>query len=155
MTIINRRHQRVLLHQSGIDHFWQMLQEHYAGDSAVRWRKLAMLSLRVNSGWSLEQLGFLFGREKAEIARALNRLRKDLRTRFHVQWRSPASRERQRPESSPGIDTPPVKDNPRTPPLRKGGQGGSRCKSERLERQFDARRHSTSKASRAGKNSGR
>jgi hypothetical protein len=93
MTIINRRYQRVVLHQSGIDHFWQMLQEHYAGDNALRWRRLAMLSLRVNSGWSLEQLGFLFGRDKGEIARALKRLRKELRTRFQVVWRDPARAE--------------------------------------------------------------
>lgn len=99
MTIINRRHQRVILQQSGLDNFWHTLQEHFAGESARRWRELAMLSLRVNSGWSLTQLSFLFGRDKTEISRVLLRLRKELRRRFHVQWRNPA-RDRS-PSTSP------------------------------------------------------
>jgi len=149
MTIVNRRQQRVVLERSGIDQFWRTLQEHYAGTRASRWRRLAMLSLRVNSGWTLEQLGLLFHRDKSEIARALAAVRKQLRARFQVNLRAPASRERERPESRPAIDSP------RSLPLGEGRQRGSRDQSNRLDRKLDARRPPKNKTSPARRDSGR
>ena len=46
---------KVVLPKSGPDSFWQTVHETYAGDDQRKWKYLAMLALRENSGWPAGQ----------------------------------------------------------------------------------------------------
>lgn len=86
MSTTNYRGQKVILPRSGTDEFWQQIHEHYAGQDSRKWKYLAMLSLRENCGWSLEQIGLVFDHPKGHVSRCLVAIKRDLRERFDVDW---------------------------------------------------------------------
>lgn len=86
MTIVNRKHERVLLSHHIPQEFWNNLHEHYAGRNRVRWMRLAMLSLRINGNWPIENIAFLFKRDKGSVSRLLEHLKRQLRDRFDCEF---------------------------------------------------------------------
>lgn len=73
---------KVLLPRSGADEFWQLIGEHFAHEDERKWRYLAMLALRENAGWPLEQIGKVFGHPKGHVTRCLVKIKDELRTSF-------------------------------------------------------------------------
>jgi hypothetical protein len=82
MTIMNaRREHRVILrtHDSS---FWETVQKYYAGTDAEHWKPLAMLALRINAGWSVDQIALAFGHAPGHVSRCLQQIKCELRSRF-------------------------------------------------------------------------
>lgn len=73
---------KIVLPRCGQDEFWNLVQEHYAREKPARWKYLAMLALRENAGWPLEQIGLVFGHSKGHVTRCLAAIKRELRTRF-------------------------------------------------------------------------
>ena len=82
MSCIRRNGAKTLLPRSGPDAFWSAVEEQFGQDDPRVWRYLAMLALRENTGWSLEQIGRAFGHPKGHVTRCLRRVEADLRERF-------------------------------------------------------------------------
>lgn len=66
--------------------FWNVAAKLYADgpslrrqDSRIRWKRMAMFSLRVNSHWSLTQIGFVFGHHRGHVLRSIEFVRHGLR----------------------------------------------------------------------------
>ncbi len=79
---MNRKQVKVILPRTGANEFWQLVQEHYATEDPLRWKYLAMLALRENAGWPLEQIGLVFNHSKGHVVRCLEQVKKQLRRRF-------------------------------------------------------------------------
>jgi len=73
-----------VLPRTGPDHFWQLIHDHYAGEDHRKWKYLAMLALRENAGWPLEQIGNVFGHPKGHITRCLAGIKRELREHFEM-----------------------------------------------------------------------
>jgi len=86
MSTTNYQGQKVVLHRSGTDEFWQRIHEFYAGQDARKWKYLAILALRENCGWSLDHIGQVFEHPKGHVSRCLAAIKRDLRERFEVDW---------------------------------------------------------------------
>jgi hypothetical protein len=84
MSVTRRNGTKILLPRSGRDDFWKTIHLHFAGDEERRWRYLAMLALRENAGWPLEQIGLVFGHPKGHVTRCLARIKDELRATFDV-----------------------------------------------------------------------
>lgn len=82
MSIINRWGDKVILPRLGPDQFWNDVRAHYAGAEPQKWKALAMLALRVNTGWSLDMIGNAFGHDRGHISRSLTTLCRELKDRF-------------------------------------------------------------------------
>lgn len=82
MSVTRRNGTKVVLPRTGADEFWQMIGDHFAGEDARKWRYLAMLALRENAGWPLEQIGRVFGHPKGHVTRCLCRIKNELRESF-------------------------------------------------------------------------
>lgn len=76
---------KVSLPRSGSDLFWRLIQQHFAQESELHWRYLAMLALRENAGWNLDCIGLVFGHPKGHVTRCLATIKKHLRERFQVE----------------------------------------------------------------------
>ncbi|MEW4531039.1 hypothetical protein [Maioricimonas sp. JC845] len=84
MSVARQDGTKVVLPRSGPDEFWQTIREHYAGDDPRIWKYLAMLALRENAGWPLDQIGAVFGHPKGHVTRCLARIKTELRKRFEM-----------------------------------------------------------------------
>lgn len=84
MSVTNRIGKKVILPRTGPDEFWRLVQEHYSNEDPLKWKYLAILALRENAGWQLEQIGLVFGHPKGHITRVLRRIKEELQTRFDV-----------------------------------------------------------------------
>lgn len=84
MSTVRQDGTKIVLPRSGPDDFWQMVRTHYAHDNPRIWRNLAMLALRENAGWPVEQIGAVFGHPKGHVTRCLAQVKKELRRRFEV-----------------------------------------------------------------------
>lgn len=84
MSVMNRDKVKVVLPRSGPDEFWQLVEEHFAGEDLLKWKYLAMLALRENAGWPLDQIGLVFQHPKGHVTRCLEAIKRELRGRFAV-----------------------------------------------------------------------
>ncbi len=82
MTVVNEEGEKIMLPRVGPEHFWKMIQEHYAGDNAIRWKALAILALRENAGWPQETIGQVFGHPRGHVSRILAKVKQELRETF-------------------------------------------------------------------------
>ncbi len=82
MSVTTKAGVKVVLPRTGANVFWEAVREVYATDDAVAWRQLAMLALKESLGWSESLIATAFGRRESEIAKCLNEMRDDLRSRF-------------------------------------------------------------------------
>jgi len=83
MSVVDKNGIKIVLPSPSFDGLWAKVQDEYAGDCDLRWRYLAMLALRENSGWSLERIGRVFHHSKGHVSRCLRSIRKDLRQLTH------------------------------------------------------------------------
>ncbi len=84
MSVIRRDGLKVVLPRTGADVIWRLIHQHFAADDPTKWKYLAMLALRENAGWPLEQIGLVFGHPKGHVTRCLSRVRSDLKQRFEL-----------------------------------------------------------------------
>ena len=84
MSTIKRNQTKVILPRCGQDEFWNFIKEHYAQETPLRWKYLAMLALRENAGWPIEQIGLVFGHPKGHVTRCLAAIKHELRRRFDL-----------------------------------------------------------------------
>jgi len=84
MTVMNRKHERIVFPRSTLHEFWLTLRDHYAHEDPRNWKYLAMLALQENSGWSQEQIGLAFGHPKGHVSRCLHAVKRRLRAQFQV-----------------------------------------------------------------------
>ena len=84
MTIMNERHERIVFPRTTLHEFWGTLQQHYAHADAHHWKRLAMLALHENSGWTVEQIGLAFGHPRGHVARLIQLAKQQIRSRFDV-----------------------------------------------------------------------
>lgn len=84
MSVTRRDGTKLVLPRTGRDDFWRTIHESFAGDDERRWRYLAMLALRENAGWPLEQIGNVFGHPKGHVTRCLSRIKQELRDTFEA-----------------------------------------------------------------------
>lgn len=89
MTIMNARRQCRMILRKQDTSFWDTLQRFYAGSDAELWRPLAMLVLRVDTGWTVEQIAMTFEITPGHVSRCLQRVKRDLRSRFQLPQDSP------------------------------------------------------------------
>lgn len=75
---------KVVLPRTDPDHFWKLIHKHYAKEDQQKWKVLAMLALRENSGWPLEEIGTLFGHSKGHVSRCLEKIKSELRSKFEM-----------------------------------------------------------------------
>ncbi len=103
MSITNEEGLKIILPRLGKDELWDNIHKDYAGKNRLRWKYLAMLSLQVNGGWSLDEIGLAFGHPKGHIVRCLNRIKKELCERFQQSAEYPDT---QQPETNPEYRNP-------------------------------------------------
>jgi hypothetical protein len=84
VSTIRQNGLKIVLPRGGPDEFWQLVHEHYAGGDQRLWKYLAMLALRENAGWPLEQIGLVFGHNKGHVTRCLAAVKRELRERFRM-----------------------------------------------------------------------
>lgn len=84
MSTVNKDGTKIVLPRSGPDEFWQAIHRHFAGEDQRKWKYLAMLALRENAGWPLEQIGKVFDHPKGHVTRCLARIKRDLREHFRM-----------------------------------------------------------------------
>lgn len=61
---------------------WTVLQQKWAGDSAVRWKALAMLHLWVHCNWSLSMIGQAFGQHRGRVSRLIRNAQRQIADQF-------------------------------------------------------------------------
>ena len=86
MTVVNQYGFKVLLPRVGPDDFWRQVITCYAENDERAWRNLAMLALRVNANWPLEQIGRVFGKDKGQVSRCVESVKRDLRRQLQPDW---------------------------------------------------------------------
>ena len=84
LSTIKKDGTKVVLPRTGPDHFWRVIHENFAGEDARKWKYLAMLALRENAGWPLEQIGAVFGHPKGHVTRCLEKIKGELRETFCI-----------------------------------------------------------------------
>ena len=77
----------MLLPRTGPDEFWQTLSERFAQANARQWKYLAMLALRENAGWSLEQIANAFRHNPATCAGAWRKSKRKSASTFSMRQR--------------------------------------------------------------------
>ena len=82
MSVVNSRNEKILLPRSGADGFWRTVMDHYAGEDTLRWKYLAMLALRENSGWPLDTIGLVFEHPRGHVSRCLRKVKAELCEQF-------------------------------------------------------------------------
>jgi hypothetical protein len=83
MTVIDQSGQKVNLAYVGPNPMWQKIFTEYAGTSPLRWKYAAMLALRDDCGWTLQQIGEAFGHDRGHVCRCLEQIKAELRPIFH------------------------------------------------------------------------
>lgn len=106
MSVMRRNGTKVNLDRTGMDSFWEEVQQYLDGEPERMWRYLAMLTLHEVGGWSLDRIGRAFNHNRGHVSRCLDRIREDLRERFGLSLDGP------RLESSPE-PPPPNESDPR------------------------------------------
>ncbi len=84
MSVTNLDGAKVVLPRTGSDDFWNLIHLHYAAEDRRAWKYLAMLALRENAGWPLEQIGRVFDHPKGHVTRCLALIKRELRARFQA-----------------------------------------------------------------------
>ena len=84
MSVADQEGFKVVLPREGLDQFWQTIQDHYANEEQTKWKYLAILALRENAGWRLEQIGLAFGHPKGHITRCLKAIKLELKNQFAI-----------------------------------------------------------------------
>ena len=84
MSVMRYSEMKVVLPRTGADEFWKLIHDHYAGDDSRKWKYLAMLALRENAGWTLEDIGRVFNHPKGHVTRCLEAVKSEIRERFRV-----------------------------------------------------------------------
>ncbi|MBL8849581.1 MAG: hypothetical protein JNG89_07850 [Planctomycetaceae bacterium] len=82
MSVMNAAQVKVVLPRSGPDQFWTEVYRNYAGEDQRIWKYLAMFTLRVNGGWTVDHIGRAFGHPKGHVTRCLRVIERELRSRF-------------------------------------------------------------------------
>ena len=85
MSVTRRDGTKVVLPRTGADQFWKLIHDNFAEEDIRKWKYLAMLALRENAGWPLDRIGNVFGHPKGHVTRCLNRIKKELRTKFDAE----------------------------------------------------------------------
>lgn len=85
MSTVNRHDVKITLPRTGTDPLWQQLLTEFAIDDPLRWKYLAMLALRENSGWSMQDIGFVFGHSKGHVSRCLANIKRQVRKHLEAQ----------------------------------------------------------------------
>jgi hypothetical protein len=76
---------KVELPRLGMDNFWDEIKEKYAQENPRKWKQLAVLCLRENSGWETEMIGLAFNHPKGHISRILVTIKAEIRKRFEIE----------------------------------------------------------------------
>lgn len=84
MSVVRSDNTKIILPRTGPDLFWELVREHFAGESQLRWKYLAMLALRENAGWPLDVIGSVFGHPKGHITRCLRHIKRDMKACFEM-----------------------------------------------------------------------
>lgn len=84
MSAVNVSGEKVELPRDSTTSFWQEVERHYAADDHMRWKLLALLALRENCGWTVEQLGRATGHPRGHVSRCLSKVKKELQQRFQA-----------------------------------------------------------------------
>ncbi len=84
MSVARRNGTKIVLPRTGRDEFWKLIHENFAHDDDRKWKYLAMLALRENAGWPLEQIGNVFNHPKGHVTRCLKRIKNELREQFQA-----------------------------------------------------------------------
>jgi hypothetical protein len=103
MSIMGTDKIKRILPRSGPDAFWQAVIDHYAGHDDRKWTSLAMLALREDADWPLKFIALVFGCSKGNVARRLQRIKRELRERFDLPI-APPSQAIDHDEFAPGAD---------------------------------------------------
>ncbi len=82
MSVVDQRNVKVLLPRTGADEFWQTISDGFADADARRWKYLAMLALRENAGWSLEQIAKAFRHQPGHVCRCIENIKAEVREYF-------------------------------------------------------------------------
>ncbi|MCH8828727.1 MAG: hypothetical protein IID45_04020 [Planctomycetes bacterium] len=75
---------KIVLPRTEPDEFWELVQKHYAGCNSRRWKYLAMLALKENAGWPLQQIATAFSHSRGHVQRSIEQIKQELRERFRV-----------------------------------------------------------------------
>ncbi len=84
MSTVDKNGSKIVLPRTGPDHFWRLVHANFAHEDQKNWKYLAMLALRENAGWPLEQIGLVFGHPKGHVTRCLAKIKRELRTHFRM-----------------------------------------------------------------------
>ncbi len=83
MTILRENcDERVRIPLRSNEDFWTTLTTHYAGSDQQQWRRLAMLVLHVQAGWTVERIAYAFAQSPGHVSRTLQNVKRELRSRF-------------------------------------------------------------------------
>lgn len=88
MSVVNRREVKIILHRSGPTDFWMRLFRDFAGNHrqcGLRMKYLAMLALRENADWPLEEIGLVFNHPKGHVSRCLQRVKQWIREEVQME----------------------------------------------------------------------
>ncbi|QDT67057.1 hypothetical protein [Calycomorphotria hydatis] len=85
MSVVRSNETKIILHRSGQDQFWETIKRHYAADDPLVWKRLAMLALRENAGWPLDQIAAVFGHHKGHVCRCIEQTKREMRDRFDME----------------------------------------------------------------------
>lgn len=88
MTVVDHNGFKLILARYGDDVFWTEVASKYAGESAERWRNLAILALRENAAWPLERISLAVGICGGQVSRMLTKVKAELRERFDEEYRA-------------------------------------------------------------------
>lgn len=82
MSVVRSDRTKIVLPRCGADVFWKLIHDHYAEDDLRKWKYLAMLALRENAGWPLDDIARVFNHPKGHVTRCLANIKTELRNRF-------------------------------------------------------------------------
>jgi len=85
VSVMNSKEAKVLLPRSGPDQFWRTIQQHYAGEDEIVWKRLAMVALRENAGWPIELIATAFGHHKGHVSRSIEATKREIRRQFRAE----------------------------------------------------------------------
>ena len=84
MSVSNTRGEKVILERVGPGELWDELRHKYAGDNPRKLKALGVLALRENAGWTMEQIGQVFGHQRGHITRILTNIKQELRATIRL-----------------------------------------------------------------------
>jgi len=81
MSVVDSRNVKIELHRTGKDPFWTAIEEEFR-DDPLKWKYLAMLALRENCGWTLDNISKAFQHPKGHVSRCLRKIKRSIVQRF-------------------------------------------------------------------------